>query len=314
MSSESPTPTWLDPHDLIERSRGRTSVFSGWPLWVAVGLIVLFLSSPQEGPVAGVLHYLAPLMLIGLWIATTTLRVRLSNRIERETQAVVTLEELIQLRRWPEATELAQRLLGRPMLVPDRRLSALMNLATLLSRYHRFADARVVHEYLLTPEPYQPQPDGPTAHAIRVARAMSMLRDDHLVDADRAMSELRREVRAARDQVRREQGTEAADSIQSAGLTLLDLYRDMKTGHSVEAIHTFELSIASLRDQLGVRVADAWVLCAAARHALGQADAAQEAYANATTLVPAVELHRRYPETAILADIYQAARWPGGTP
>ena len=35
------------------------------------------------------------------------------------------------------------------------------------------------------------------AHGLRLARAMAMLREDHLFDADRAISELRRQVSRA---------------------------------------------------------------------------------------------------------------------
>lgn len=41
-----------------------------------------------------------------------------------------------------------------------------------------------------------------------------------------------------------------------------------------------------------------------------QRELAQHAYTQATLLVPAVELHRRYPETAGLAGTYTAADWP----
>jgi tetratricopeptide (TPR) repeat protein len=117
-------------------------------------------------------------------------------------------------------------------------------------------------------------------------------------------------VNRARDEVRRERGAEAALEVQSAGLVLLELYRDVKTRHYEEACENFDRSLAMLRQQLGLRVADAWVLVAAARDGLGQTEAARLAYENATTLAPALELQRRYPETQALADRYVAATWP----
>ena len=65
-----------------------------------------------------------------------------------------------------------------------------------------------------------------------------------------------------------------------------------------------------MRHQLGMRVADAWVLVAAARDGLGQTDAARAAYENATSLAPAIELHRRYPDTQPLATRYPSAAFP----
>jgi hypothetical protein len=194
------------------------------------------------------------------------------------------------------------------MLMPERRVGALLSLATILTRYHRFSDARVVHDALLEPDDAG-LPDPSIGHAVKVARAMTLLRDDLLVDADRAMGELRRDVTMARDSVRRARGTEAAADVRSGGLAMLDLYRDVKTGHPDEAIVVFERSIGWLPDALGPRVADAWVLAAAAYDRVGRPEDARQAYANATALTPAVELHRRWPETAGLAERYAATAW-----
>ncbi len=167
-----------------------------------------------------------------------------------------------------------------------------------------------------------------------------MLRDDHLVDADRLMGELKRDVNRARDAARREhqlreneQQLAATDpashgatrfeensldgvmahkpsDIDSAGLALLDIYRDIKTGHYAEAIAEFEARRNPMRQQLGHRVADGWVLVARAHDALGQTHEAASAYRRATLLCPAIELHRRYPETAQLAQTYAPAQTP----
>ena len=79
------------------------------------------------------------------------------------------------------------------------------------------------------------QLDPNTAHALRLGRAMATVREEHLFDADRAISELRREV-GDRD---------------SAGLALIEIYRDVKTGHPAEAIDVFNSRLPALREQLG---------------------------------------------------------------
>ena len=91
---------------------------------------------------------------------------------------------------------------------------------------------------------------------------------------------------------------------------LVEIYRDVKTGHPAEAIKTFELTLSSLRDQLGHRVADAYILIAKAHDLLQQENEARANYQKATLLAPAAELHRRYPETAMLAEKYQPAAAP----
>lgn len=310
MSTDSLQPAFLDAPRLLESSRVVPIRIPAWPMLIfAVAGLFLLSADPSNPVIKGLQFSLLPLLLL-VSIGLTVYRIRMNRRLAAESDAVTTLDELVQLRRWPEAADLAQRVLGQPMVAADRRVYALLGLAALLTRYHRFADARLVHEALLEPEPDEAGVDPTLAHSIKVARAMSLLREDHLVDADRAMTDLRREVNQARDDVRREQGPDQAKKIQSAGVVLLDLYRDVKTGHPEEALAVFDRAMPALREQLGVRIADAWILAATAHHALGQTEQAAEAYANATTLVPAVELHRRYPETAPLARTYEPAAWP----
>ena len=122
---------------------------------------------------------------------------------------------------------------------------------------------------------------------------MSMLHEDHLFDADRAISELRRGPAAG-----------------SGALALLEIYRDVKTGHPAEAVELFEQKLPVLRDQLGHRSADAYALAARAYDLLGREADARTAFRNATLLAPVVELFRRYPEVQKLADRYKPAPAP----
>lgn len=301
-------PVFLDPQALLDASAGQRFVPPAWPvLFVAIGLV--FASASLAGPNAGPETAVIIVGLLAVWTTHYAVRRAVGRGIAAEIQAVNALEELVLLRRWPEAADLVQRILSRPMYLRERRLTSLKALASILNRYHRFADARIVMDYLLSDESGF-DADASTAHSIRVSRGIGMLREDFLVDADKAMSDLRREVNRARDEMRRLRGPEAAGEIQSAGLALLELYRDVKTGHYQEACDGFEKSMPIMRDQLGMRIADAWVLVAAARHALGRIDAAQTAYTNATALSPPVELHRRYPETIGLVEKYAATQSP----
>lgn len=306
------TEPFLDPQLLIDRSRvvsppGATPYFL---LFILLAPLLVFLPS-GESPMNLTLKLVIVLALLGLtvmWALTTKSKLEAHRR---ESIAVDALDELVQLRRWTDAAAHVQRILSDAMLAPQRRMQALLSLGTILLRYHRFDDARVVHDYLLKPEDGAPVADGPTAHSIRVARAMTLLRDDRLVDADRAINDLRRDVRNARDEARRAQEESAeASSIESAGLALVELYRDIKTGHPDEAVALFEDKRKALRDQLGHRVGDAWVLVAKAYDVQGNADAARDAYRRATALCPPVELHRRYPETAELESKYESTVVP----
>ena len=105
-----------------------------------------------------------------------------------EQQQVEAAGELVQLRRWTEAGVLLQEFLSRPARTLHLRTQALIYLASVLARYHRFGDAIAVQEHLLDNELVE----GGTAFGLRLGRAMAMLREDHLFDADRAISDLRR--------------------------------------------------------------------------------------------------------------------------
>src|SRR5207249_295307 len=107
--------------------------------------------------------------------------------------------------------------------------------------------------------------DDGTDYGLRLGRAMAMLREDHLVDADRAMGELRR----------------MAERKDSAGMALLELYRDVKTGHPQEAVEVFDEAMAALRAQLGHRAGDAYALVAKAYDMLGRASEARVMYEKA---------------------------------
>src|SRR5262249_12612234 len=169
--------------------------------------------------------------------------------------------------------------------------------------YHRFEDAIAVQDHLLE----QVNLDDSTAHALRLGRAMAMLRDDHLFDADRAISDLRRSTRRAEES---DPNANAGPGFESAGLALIEIYRDVKTGHPAESIELFNAKLPILRQQLGHRVGDAYALSARAYDLLGRQCEAQDAYEKATLLSPVEELNRRYPEVQTLAEKYRATVVP----
>jgi tetratricopeptide (TPR) repeat protein len=209
-----------------------------------------------------------------------------------EQQRLDAIEELITLRRWPEAGGLLQQQLSQPARTPQMRAQALIFLASTLVRYHRFDEAIAVHTELLDSGLL----DEGSMYGVRLGRAMAMLREDSLVDADQAMSEVRRSPAAP----------------NSAGYALVELYRDVKTGHPAEAVEIFQAKRDLFRQQLGHRVADAWALVARAYDLLGRSDEAATAYHNATLLAPVAELQRRYPEVTALEGKYPVATAPQG--
>jgi tetratricopeptide (TPR) repeat protein len=157
-------------------------------------------------------------------------------------------------------------------------------------RYHRFEDAIMVQSFLIEHEILDDSAD----YVVRLGRAIAMLREDHLVDADRAIGDLRRRVPPQ----------------QSGGFSLIEIYRDVKTGDAQEAIDLFAERLTVMQQQLGHRVADAHALVARAYDMLGREEQAAAAYQRATLLAPPSELQRRYPEVTKLTEKYPAAIAP----
>ena len=287
-------PTFLDVPTLLDLSRPRGRMSMLWFLafgFLAVVVLSAFASAGSK-QMQDAMQVVSALAMLALVAGLMSASVVLMRRFRAEQQQVEAAGELVQLRRWTEAGALLQEILSRPARTLQLRTQALIFLTSVLARYHRFADAIAVQEHLLDNELVE----GGTAFGLRLGRAMAMLREDHLFDADRAISELRRVAGAA--------------GAESAGLALLEIYRDVKTGHPAEAVEIFDKKRELLREQLGHRVADAYALVARAYDLMGRADEARVAYENATLLAPPPELSRRYPEVQKLEGKYDPAVAP----
>jgi tetratricopeptide (TPR) repeat protein len=266
----------------------------GWFMYGLGGflLVVMIMSyiSGQSETGQKIVGLLSAVAMIGIMGGMAVLFSMTARKHREEQQQLEAAEELVQLRRWPQAAMVLQGLLSHPTRTPQSRIRGLIYLTSVLARYHRFDDAILVQNHLLENVILDPG----TTHALKLGRCMAMLREDHLVDADRAMSDLRRSV---------------GDG-ESAGLALLEIYRDVKTGHPNEAIQIFDEKLTLLRQQLGHRVGDAYALVARAYDMLGREDEARTMFLRATTLEPLAELQRRYLEVAKLSDKYAPATSP----
>lgn len=278
-------------------------------LWYATGLFMAFIigsafASSRSEQLGALIGALSGLLMIGVMIGTAGLLFHTARAYRSERQAVEAVEELVQLRRWQEAAALLEQLLSRPMRAVPHRVQALIYLASVLARYHRFGDAIAVQEYLLEQVPLDGGIEGfasmqggaaeMSAHGLRLGRAMALLHDDRLFDADRAINDLRRSPMAE----------------HSGGLALVEIYRDVKTGHPAEAVAMFESRLPQMRQQMGHRLGDAYALAARAYAMLNRPIEAQQAFERATLLCPWVELKRRYPETRVLEEKYTPATVP----
>ena len=290
---ESP-PAFLDVPALLDSSRPRPRV--GWFWYAAAGFFLVVFSatmlSGHSETGKRLVEVMSGVLMLGLIAGMMVMTVITVRRHRAEQQEVEAASELVQLRRWPQAAILLGQVLSRPARSLGLRSQALIYLGAVLARYHRFADAIAVYDHLLDHNLVE----GGAAYGLRLGRVMAMLREDHLFDADRAIAELRRIGNSA--------------GVDSGGLALVEIYRDVKTGHPDEAVKIFEEKLPALRDHLGHRVADAHALAARAYDLLGRTNEAQDAYTRATLMAPLIELHRRYPEVEKLAGRYTPAPAP----
>jgi len=284
------SPTFLDVPRLIERSEPRPRPILAWYALTVLAVFVLTgtLAGSRDPKLRGTVSPIGAVAMLGVVAAMGAFTSHAVKRQREEQQRLEAVEELVQLRRWDQAAATLDEMLSRPTRTAGARVQALVYLCGVLARYHRFADVLAVQDYLLGHARFDPA----ATHSLKVMRTMAMLHEDHLFDADRAINDLRRE------------------SPDSAGLALVELYRDVKTGHAAEAVEIFRDRLPALRDQLGTRVADAYALAARAHDLLGQDAEAAVAFERATLLAPADELARRYPEVAPLLEKYPAARVP----
>jgi hypothetical protein len=220
-----------------------------------------------------------------------------ASALRRERARIQAIDELVQLRQWDSAALGLRALMSRPMRSMVGRIQSLIFLVSVLGQRGRYADAISVQEYILN----NVRMDEGTTFGLKLGRAMAMLHDERLFDADRAINDLRRSAPGG------ERGAE------SGGLTLVEIYRDVKTGHPQEAIDILHKRREPVRDQLGHRAADVFALAARAYDLLGNETEARLWYARATLLAPAKELNR-YPEVRILAKKYPATVAPAGAP
>jgi len=301
ISTESPkageasaAPEFLDVATLLERSQpvGRAP----W-IWIGIALLTgTMLASGYGSAHAGrpqqqLLSTMASAAMLALMAGMAVFSWNTVRSHREEQRRIEAVEELVQLRRWPQAAGMLGLMLSAPMRTQQTRVQALLYLTSVLARYHRFGDAIAVEEYLLD----NLQLDERTEYALLLARAMGLLHEDRLFDADRAISDLRRG---------------SVEGRESAGLALIEIYRDVKTGHPAEAIAMFEQKRTILRQQLAHRLADAYGLAARAYDMQGFDDQACSNWRRATLLCPAGELRRRYAEVIPLIAKYQPAETP----
>ncbi|MBC7782705.1 MAG: hypothetical protein H7144_02615 [Burkholderiales bacterium] len=222
-----------------------------------------------------------------------------------ETVALSQIEDLVALRRHHDAGLRLQWLMASPMRTEQNRLRAIFLLGATLSRLLRFEDCLIAFNELVQTERIA----GTSSIAVKLGRAMAMLHSDHLYDADSAINELRRLIdRGGVEAEMRKLDVDAPiappEAPIIAALRLVELYRDIKTGHSSEATALFENNLPLMRAGLGHRVGEAHALVAVAYDRLGNESAARQRFGEGTALQAVADLLNLYPELRTLLGKY----------
>ncbi len=273
-------------------------------------------------------------------IACTITVARMAGAARDERKRVRDADELVTLRRWPEAVTSLKALMDRPMRLDVNRRPALVALAKTLARYGRHDEAIDVADEVLNDS----RTDASTRFSVGCGRALLLLQGGRLGDANDAIAGLRREVRQVQHAVTRanrqrdagEEETVEEDSIdlpaealldaddapsakpvspatadlEPAALLFAELYRDVQTNHHDEAIELFETHRDSFRKQLGLRFGDVLAMAALASERLGRTDDARTFWHDATALGEAAELLRRFPELSHVEQLYETTHQP----
>ncbi len=335
---------WFDVPRLLADSRPtpNATLLLLPPLCIGALVTALVLTLFRPGPFGTAV---AAVLLLGSFAATFYLA-RLARLAAGERDSVREADELVTLRHWPQAAGRLRTILSEPMKLPPARRGALTALVRVLGRYGLHDEAVDVADAVLE----DPQTDPATKYGVACGRAMLLLQSGRLSDANDAIGRLKSETRqisAAVDRQRRE-AADAVDAAEAevdtpeeaeeiapdhllddepsllppsgetpatfepAALLLVELYRDIQTRHDDEALELYDAKWRTIRDQVGVRLADAAAFAATAAGRLGDAVRAAELWKDATCLQPVAELVRRYPEVREVADVHPATPWPEG--
>lgn len=241
----------------------------------------LLLSNPPDDTARMAQLLFSTMIVVGAVGVATVWGAYMARRLRDEDAAVGRAEAAIMLRRHDAATWELAALVGAPMLSPLARARALAAYVTMLARTGRHDEAVRATDALLA----EGVPDA-MVPALRAVRTIALLRDDRLIDADRAINDLRKLGR---------------DGQPGAFLALVEAYRDVRTGHGDDVLSHHTRRRALVRDALGTRVADLDALAAWAALRHGDEPGAAALWRRATVVRPAPELIWLYPELAEVA-------------
>lgn len=265
--------TGLDLDSLLEKSRPRAGFQPGWLFFVAIGVVLLMFIPGGSTWLAPVI----PVLFAGLIFLALFQTSRVAKAQVRENDRLRFTDEALRLGDYQTASRRLGELLAAPLRRPQSRIQALIYLASQLNRAGRYGDVIRLCDELESQAQFPP----PISLSLRCIRVYAMLRDDQLSDSYQALADLRRDFPSG-----------------SGMLSMLEMYRLVKTGHNEEALAMLGERRTQFATQLGHRSSDTWALASAAALAMGQRERAADYARRAALLGDKNEIVIRLPETA----------------
>jgi len=277
---------------LILSSRPRGGLIRG-PMFILLGVSILFgglSADPNLLPPNGVLSWLMPQLLLVAVAGVMFYTIYRQRTLARYVQESI---EAVQLRQWPRAWEALHRLLRRPVPHAGARAESLLALAAVAEASDSFEVSQRIYEHMLE----ERQADPLQLHTARLGLGAAMLRTGQTTDAVGLIDRLERE--------------ELPGSLK-AHTELLALFREITMGHAVDRLDRAEERRQVFRRYLGNRAGYGYALLAAAFDGAGNRELAARYWHDATLLLSADDLIRRFGELKALAAKYPAAPIPSG--
>src|SRR5690242_4265544 len=126
---------FLDVPALLEQSQPAPRV--SW-FWYSVGIFLVLVSAwagRQSPAMANAVRVFSAISMLGVIVGLTMITWFAVRRAREEQLQLEAVEELVSLRRWPQAGLLLEHMLSRPTRTPAARIQALLYLTTVLARY-----------------------------------------------------------------------------------------------------------------------------------------------------------------------------------
>lgn len=278
--------------ELVRRSQPRGRLGSmRLPLYVVSGVAIgVLLASPGLLGLPSWCSNLAPLVLV-LWVVGLG-RWELRRQI-RQARRWTRAHEAVLQEQWPAACDALTDLLSKPVDNPGLRAQGLLGLAAVTDHCEDYRSSQVIYELLVEDPTTQPI----QRHTAAVGLAAAMLRNDELTDAVALIDRLSRSAREAPKPWR-------------AQVELLCLFREAVMGQYDDILATSQERAELFRDGLSARSGYGYALLALGHHRRGLSEQAERFWQDATLLIPADKLRRRFPMLSELDRAYPSCETP----